>query len=229
MTRIGTWNMAGRWSLGHGRFLHDLDADVLLLTEVPRAMALDGYVVHLSCARMAARRAWAAVLSRRPLSPCPDPHPASAMAEVDGIRYCSSILPWRSAGSRPIWPGERHAEWTSRTVDALRESLRPPAVWGGDFNHALTGREWSGSKAGRESIASLLQDLDLQTPTAHLGHRLDGLLSIDHIAVPAAWHVREASRHDATGLSDHAGYLVEVEPVAAEGPVHSVGSKLAED
>jgi hypothetical protein len=57
-------------------------------------------------------------------------------------------------------------------------------VWGGDWNHALTGREHAGSIAGRASIASALTELGLVVPTTDLAHRIDGLLSIDHIAVP---------------------------------------------
>lgn len=33
--RIGTWNLAGRWSLAHQSFLEDAECDVWLLTEVP--------------------------------------------------------------------------------------------------------------------------------------------------------------------------------------------------
>ena len=48
-------------------------------------------------------------------------------------------------------------------------------------------------------------------PTADLPHRLDGLLSIDHVGVPRPWSVLAAERVDARGLSDHDCYVVDVE------------------
>jgi hypothetical protein len=47
-------------------------------------------------------------------------------------------------------------------------------------------------------------------PTAELPHRLDGLLSIDHVAVPTTWTLRDVVRLDAEGLSDHDAYVVDV-------------------
>ena len=82
MTRIGTWNLAGKWSDAHQRLLVDLDCDVLLLTEVRRDVELASYHRHLTQDDMAARRAWAGIYSRQPLVPLPDPHPASALAEI---------------------------------------------------------------------------------------------------------------------------------------------------
>jgi endonuclease/exonuclease/phosphatase family metal-dependent hydrolase len=81
-------------------------------------------------------------------------------------------------------------------------------VWGGDFNHAMTGREYAGSRAGRGHIENLLTVLQLRVPTTHLAHRIPGLLSIDHIAVPRDSVVDSASRIDAPGLSDHDAYVV---------------------
>ena len=207
--RIGTWNLAGRWSDRHRDLLLRMDCDVLLLTEVRRDVTLLDYGMHATAADMAARRAWAAVLSRRRLSPCPDPHPASALAESGGLVLCSSILPWRGAGGRDVWTGTRHADWTCHTVEALRRQLPVHSIWGGDFNHALTGREWSGSKAGRGHIHQLMSELDLAAATTDLPHRIEGLLSIDHVAIPTTWLVMRRTRHDATGLSDHDAYTVE--------------------
>jgi hypothetical protein len=210
MMRIGTWNLAGRWSAAHRDFLLGLNCDVLLLTEVRRDVELDDYSRHLCEDDMATGRAWAGVFSRRPSQPLPDPHQASAMVVIDGLTFCASILPWRGAGGRPCWPGEQHADWTTYTIDSLRRELHARVIWGGDFNHALDGREWSGSKAGRAQIHALIGELDLQTPTTLLPHQMDGLLAIDHIAVPQTWRVLDASRHVATGLSDHDAYTVVV-------------------
>jgi hypothetical protein len=213
--RIGTWNLAGRWTAEHERFLLDLDCDVLLLTEVSERVVLPGYTLHLGQALMAPRRRWAGVAGRLPLVPLPDPHPASAMAVIDGWTYCSSILPWKGAGAREPWQGARHAEWTEACVASLLESLPTSRlIWGGDWNHALSGREWGGSIAGRGAIHAALEKLDLDVPTAELPHRIEGLLSIDHIAVPPDEDVVETSAVDAARdgrrLSDHDAYVVEL-------------------
>jgi endonuclease/exonuclease/phosphatase family metal-dependent hydrolase len=213
--RIGTWNLAGRWTADHEAFLLDLDCDVLLLTEVSERVQLPGYAVHLGEAAMAPRRRWAGVASRSTLTPLPDPHPASAMAVVDGWTCCSSILPWKGAGRREPWQGARHAEWTEACVATLLANLPTDRlIWGGDWNHALSDREWAGSIAGRAAIHAVLSKLNLDVPTADLPHRIEGLLSIDHIAVPPEEAVVEASAVDASQdgrrLSDHDAYVVEI-------------------
>jgi endonuclease/exonuclease/phosphatase family metal-dependent hydrolase len=91
-------------------------------------------------------------------------------------------------------------------------------VWGGDWNHALSGDEWTGTKGGRAHVLAAVEQLGLQVPTAELPHRLDGLLSIDHIAVPKSWSVRGVARLDAQGLSDHDCYVVDVDDPTAQAP-----------
>jgi hypothetical protein len=146
--RIGTWNLAGRWTPEHLALLMEMDCDVLLLTEVSERLAVDGYEMHLSAHLMAAKRRWAGVLSRSPMKPLQDPHPASAMASVEDWTFCSSILPWRTCGTVP-WGEGRHADKTRAAVDTLLRSLPTTGlVWGGDWNHALHGREYAGSIAG---------------------------------------------------------------------------------
>ena len=103
--RIGTWNLAGLWSADHSTLMLDADCDVWLLTEVSERTSLSGYAVHFSATRMAPRRRWAAVASRLPMASSPDPHPASAQAQVGATTYVSSVLPWRTCGSRPPWRG----------------------------------------------------------------------------------------------------------------------------
>jgi hypothetical protein len=66
--RIGTWNIAGRWSGDHLAFVRDLDCDVLLLTEVSERTTLPGYELHSTKCAMAKGRWWAAVASRIGLS-----------------------------------------------------------------------------------------------------------------------------------------------------------------
>jgi hypothetical protein len=212
--RIGTWNLAGRWHDAHSTLLDEMDCDVLLLTEVSERLEVDDYSQHATQARMAPRRHWSAVLSRQELEPLPDPHFASAVAAIGGVRFVSSILPWRGCGDR--WPGHDTHERTTLAVQQVQRSFDDsPVVWGGDWNHALSGREYAGSKAGRADILHTATTLGLQIPTAGLGHPIEDLLSIDHIAVPTAWSVGRADRVvavDGEGkrLSDHDAYVVEV-------------------
>lgn len=213
--RIGTWNLEGRWTDGHRELLAAVDAVVWLLTEVPRHVSLPGFEAHVTTARMDARQHWAGVFSRFPLQPLPDPHPASAAAVGEGVAWCSSILPWRSCGSAP-WGDGSSGEKTARAVTRLMNALPAGAlVWGGDWNHSLRGRESAGSHVGRAAIQEALGRRRLTSPTADLPHRLDGLFTIDHIAVPDSAEILAVNRISAEGadgrrLSDHDAYTVDV-------------------
>lgn len=209
--RVGTWNLAGHWTDCHWDFLTGLRCDVLLLTEVSDLVDLPGMVGHVTKHQMARQRHWTGIWSRHPMTPLPDPHGASAMAETLGYRFCSSILPWRSCGSREPWVGSSTAERSIDAVDAIRKAA--PDIWGGDWNHALKAREYAGSKAGREHLLTTLAQLGLQAATTDAPHQIEGLLSIDHIAIPAVWSARVEHRSallDEGRLSDHDAYVVEV-------------------
>ena len=215
MTRIGTWNLAGRWTGAHHAFLAHLDCDVLLLTEVSERLELLGYQLHRSVQLMAARRRWAAVLSRAELTPLADPHLASAMAIVGGTTYCSSILPWRSCRDRLPWVGARHVDKTEHAVKELRANLpKGDLVWAGDWNHAMQSREYAGSQGGRQHLLRALEELDLTVPTALLPHRIDGLLTIDHIAIARSEAdvipTRCIAESEGKRLTDHDAYVVEI-------------------
>ncbi|TIC79154.1 hypothetical protein E8D34_20605 [Nocardioides sp. GY 10113] len=209
--RIGTWNLAGRWGDQHRQFLDDLDCEVLLLTEVSDRVDLPERHGHVTGLLMAQRRHWAGVWTARPHTPLPDPHGASAMVEYDDLRLCSSILPWRSCGSGPPWVGATTFERTVEAVDAIAK--HSPTVWGGDWNHALLGAEYAGSAAGRDRIVEALDQLGLRAPTADAPHQIEGLSSIDHIAVPLAWEAKmehHSALLDEGRLSDHDAYVIEV-------------------
>lgn len=160
-------------------------------------------------------KAWAGVFSCSPLQPLPDPHPASAGGAALGLVWCSSILPWRSCGTHP-WGEGTTSEKTSRALDQLMAGL--PAgglVWGGDWNHAMTGREYAGSLTGRAAIKEALSGRQLQLATGELPHRIAGLLTIDHIAVPEGARIVDVTRVVAEGrrghrLSDHDVYTTEL-------------------
>jgi hypothetical protein len=209
--RIGTGNLAGRWSPAHRELLVAAECDVWLLTEVALDVELDGFARQVTTELMQPDKWWAGVFSRRPLIGLPDPHPASAAAMVDGVTYCSSILPWRSCGGELTWPGIGHAGKTAAAVDRLLETL--PAdrlVWGGDWNQSLRGPEKVGSTEGRAHVLAAVEKLGLQVPTAAQRHRLEGLSSIDHIAVASDRAVLSATQVSAVGLSDHDCYVVEL-------------------
>ncbi|KRF36968.1 endonuclease/exonuclease/phosphatase family protein [Nocardioides sp. Soil805] len=211
--RIGTWNLAGRWSDQHAALIEAEDCDVWLLTEVNERTDLAGHSLHLSTAVMAAKRRWAAVASRLPLTPEADPHPASARARIGSTTYVSSVLPWRACGSASPWVGARHVDRTENAVQELAVHLRgvSPLVWGGDWNHALTGKEYAGSQGGRRALHDALESLRLEAATTALPHAIEGLLTIDHVAVPVGLDTT-ASRIDAANegkrLSDHDAYVV---------------------
>jgi hypothetical protein len=212
--RIGTWNLAGKWDCRHVRLMREQNCDVWLLTEVNAFATLDGYRKHTTTGLMAQQRHWAAILSRRPLIGLGDPHPASALAKVGHRLICSSVLPWRSCGNRPPWTGATHGEKTGAALDGLLKLLpQGSLIWGGDWNHALGGREYAGSLGGRAHLLAAVASLRLQVPTAKLPHRLPRLLTIDHIAVPQADIVIKKYQIMASAggkrLSDHDAYVVE--------------------
>lgn len=215
--RIGTWNLEGRWDQRHAELVAALDCDLLLLTEVVDRIAIHGMTVHLTALEMVAGRRWAAIAAAGPLVPLPDPHPATAMAAVGGLRVCSSVLPWGGCGATPPWIGSDTADRTDHAVRAI--AAQAPDIWGGDWNHAMAGPEVAGSLAGRRHVIGTTEALGLQVPTGRSPHHLDGIFSIDHVAVPARWHVVDAEHHsaavDGVRVSDHDAYVVEVDPVDA--------------
>ena len=211
--RIGTWNLAGRWSDARAEFLTSLDCDVLLLTELHHETRVPGMRGRTTYALMGPDRFWAGVFSTGAQIGYPDPHAAAALAVVDGITCCSSVLPWRACGNARPWVGERHADKTAQAVAPIGR-LRPPVIWGGDWNHALEGSDHVGSREGRDHIFEVLDTLGLQVPTADLD-AYRGERSIDHIAFPKEWVLITAEQIAAVDgdkrLSDHDAYVVEIE------------------
>lgn len=211
--RIATWNLEGKWTPRHHWLVRSLQADLLLLTEVVESVNVSGLSIHFTEAEMQPGRRWAAVAASARLRPLPDPHGATALAEVEGLRIASSILPWRNSGGTQPWTGEDQGSRTAAAVAAIETA--GPIVWGGDWNHELTGRMYAGSKVGRLSILGALDRLGLSAPTDASPHRQGGARSINHIAVPAFWAVTSVDRVsaivDGVKLSDHDAYVVEIE------------------
>jgi hypothetical protein len=210
--RIGTWNMAGKWSDEHRKFLEHEECDVWLFTEVPLDTEISGMTSYRTVETMQPHKAWAAIYSRVPPTKGTDPHRATASALVGEVRFVSSILPWRSCGA--AWPGATLAEKQALTLAELRPLIDQATVWGGDWNQALEGTDYVGTGAGRATITSLLEATQLSIPTRSLGSATPGHRSIDHIAVPMAWDVVGAWRISANAqgrrLSDHDAYVVSV-------------------
>jgi hypothetical protein len=172
---------------------------------------MDCYKHHWTADSMRPKVRWAGVYSRGGLEPLPDPHIASAAAVNDGVTFWSSILPWMGSAGEPRLPGSGHAEQTEKVLASLLDNMpSTDLVWGGDWNHALSGMEEGGSKGGRAHLLGAIERLGLQVPTGELPHWIEGHLSIDHIAVPKDWDVVSAERRITKGLSDHDCYVVEV-------------------
>jgi hypothetical protein len=209
--RIGTWNLEGRSGPLQRDFLASLGCDVLLLTEVPEDLDLGPRTVHLSVEFIRKGVRYAAVAART-LVPHPSPHPASALAEYRGWRVCSSVLPWRTSGGEAPWSGNSQAQRTEAVCQEIAGSQID--VWGGDWNHAMEGRDWAGSRGGRAAISNALARLGLQVVTGGLPAAGDTQGSIDHIAVSARAVVesveRVKARDDRGRLSDHDAYVVAV-------------------
>ncbi|MEI2713882.1 MAG: endonuclease/exonuclease/phosphatase family protein [Nocardioides sp.] len=212
--RIVTWNVAGKWRTGHQDLLHALDADVLLLTEVPIEGALEGYHQHTSRASMAgSTKKWAAVFARSELTPLPDPHPASAAAVVGGATVISSIMPWPRAGTLWPWGSPDHTERMAETASAVLETVVPgETIWGGDWNTPLTGNLSGFARASQAALLDALNGQPFQVPTKDLLAKSDLQSSIDHIAVPDSWETLHAERVRTDTLSDHDAYWIEVLP-----------------
>jgi hypothetical protein len=183
-----------------------------LLTEVPTTIASE-FHVHHTIQLMQPLKYWAAILSIDKLTPLSDPHPASAAALIGDVAYCSSILPWATCGAEPAkpWRGSTLGEKTKNAIEPIKELLKnKKKVWGGDWNQNLDGGwEHVGSGAMRDVIESAVESLGLQVTTRKLPHRLQRSHTIDHIAIPADWTLRQTIRVSAQGLSDHDLYWIE--------------------
>ena len=107
-------------------------------------------------------------------------------------------------------------------VEPLAALPHTSLIWGGDWNHALEGPEHAGSKGGRRHVLAAVEALGLVVPTATLTHRIPGLRTIDHVAVPRTASVQAAERvvaeHQEERLSDHDAYIVTITEVDQATP-----------
>lgn len=205
--------MAGKWSPDHRALLEREQCDVWLLTEVHDEAKMSGMQAQRTKDPMGPHKSWAAIFSQREPEEYGIQHFGTAAAVVGGVRFLSSVLPWRSCG--PSWPGSTLAEKQSATLADLRPHIDANTVWGGDWNQAFEGREYVGTLAGRDAITETLEANQLCLPTRSLGSATPGHRSIDHIAVPVGWDVQSVYRVSAIArgrrLSDHDAYVVATE------------------
>ncbi len=184
-----------------------------LLTEIHIDAAIAGMHAHRTAELMGPAKSWAAIFSTGAGIAQSDPHRATALADVDGVGFMSSVLPWRACG--PSWPGLTLAEKMKKTLDALRAQITETTVWGGDWNQAFEGSDFVGTRDGREQILDLIHANGLSLPTRSLGGATPRHRSIDHIAVPIGWDVQGVHRISAAEngrrLSDHDAYVVSIE------------------
>jgi hypothetical protein len=214
--RIGTWNLAARWTRAHAAVLIAADCEVWLLTEVRTDVRIDGFEGVRSPGVMTPGQHYAAVFSRPTLTALEAPHPASALGLIDGLHVCASVLPWVSVGRGEQWIDGTTAEKAAAAVADIVSCLPDQVVWGGDWNHPLEGSD-SGYYRGRKITLAAADRLGLQIPTASLPGRHPPSKSIDHIAVPKSWRVRSSEHHIVKpSLSDHDMYMVDIEVPATK-------------
>ena len=209
--RIGTWNLDGRWDARHRDLLARLECDVLLLTEVPDQVDIPGMHGYRTTEPMAPGRAWAGVFATN-VTGRADPHPAAALAEVDGMLLSSSVLPWHGSAPWYPWGGDSAFERTAHAVGAIVSSS--PTVWGGDWNTSFAHNGYAVSPRSRDLLEQAVDRLGLSIVTAQLEHQQGLDLTIDHIAVPTSWSSGGAEHDraecDGSLISDHDAYVVEV-------------------
>lgn len=227
--RVGTWNLdrdKPLWRKPHQAEHISQQAEVWMLTEVPANWQLGAANSSLSGLRPHEDdQYWSAIFSCWPMEAITATHPSLAMARIchpDGdFLAASSVLPWR--GAAKYWPaadGDTFAERCANTLDAHAAEICEarcglPVVWGGDFNQALSGRDYVGSDVGREALSKAFKHLGLRAVTIEAAGQELPHRSIDHIAIPMGWRSAEVEvqrpQPEGRFLSDHPSYVVSVE------------------
>lgn len=227
--RVGTWNLDRSepdWRRPHQAEHVANQADVWLLTEVPSGWRHGSSTSVFSALRPdEPDQHWAAITSRWQMEPIIAEHPALAMARINhrggAFLAASSVFPWR--GAVEFWPaadGDSFADRCAVTLAAHATAISRargdlPVVWGGDFNQAMSGREYVGSREGRAALREAFIQLGLRAVTDDAAGQDPLQQSIDHIAVPLGWSSADVEvqrpQSDGRFLSDHPSYVVAVE------------------
>jgi hypothetical protein len=234
--RVGTWNLdrdKPRWRQPHQEDHISNQADLWLLTEVPANWQFGTANSSFSGSRPDEDdQYWSEIICSWPIEPIITKHPSLAMARIDHpgkpFLVAASVFPWR--GAAEFWPtgdGDTFAERCVNTLDAHAAEICEaryglPVVWGGDFNQALSGRDYVGSDAGRAALSKAFKHLGLRAVTVETDGQIPPHQSIDHLAIPQGWGsgTVEVRRHESDGrfLSDHPSYVVSVKRTSGFRP-----------
>lgn len=147
----------------------------------------------------------AVVLAQSELRPLPSPHGTSSAPRWNGLTVCSTVLPWPTAPRQTLVQRAATREGQRRPD---RNRIRTPSNLGGDWKHPLQGPDRWHYRGPAQTLVTL-ESLGLQVATMDLPHRVRGLCSIDHIAIPVEWTVEDRTRLRSGVLSDHDAYVIE--------------------
>lgn len=230
------------WNLDHGssnvtaqqQLISSLDADVAILTEVPRSMSTRTDTRVTSPADRIGkhgREAWVSINASR-LEATGPPIPFERMAvaartEVhgDSVIVYGSVLPWPGATTQASYllrPGETSAALFSRILREQTDDVRQlredhpghTVIWAGDFNVPVCGSYQGFGRACGELLIRELASLDLTAWNQHLEHLNQRNRTIDLICGPSDRPALRVERFEprfaGMTLSDHAGYVVEI-------------------
>lgn len=237
--RIATWNLERPKPNGHVKnqrrleMLHEINADLWVLTETHSAIALEGYHYLATPAQPGYHmegESLASIWSRWPIRrsiPTFDPYFAIC-AEIDSP--CGPLLVFGTvityANDRGIDGKSRRWEEHRKSIDAhaadwqrLRETYPDHLICvAGDFNQSRDGSNWYEDACSVDKLSSALNQAALQCVTEldMLAHGLSRA-TVDHICLShplattvqalGAWegHTKAKER-----MSDHNGVFVDI-------------------
>lgn len=238
--RIATWNLERPKQNGHSKNLrriekiHEINADLWVLTETHSAIALDGYACLATSSQPGYHtdgESFAAIWSRWPIRraiPTFDPY-FSVCAEVDSPAGPMLIFGTIITYANNPGPGGKARRWEEhrKSIAAhaadwrrLREEFPNHLLCvAGDFNQSRDGSGWY---EDADSVAKLSLALDRSSLkcVTELDMRANGLsrATIDHICLsqPLASGVRtigawEGKAPDDCKMSDHNGVFIDVD------------------
>lgn len=216
--QIGTWNLAGRWSMDHARVIEDADCDIWLLTDVASRVSVGGYHQHLSQARRGPSAHWSGVLSRLAAEPVRHASPTATVLSIADIVIASTVLPWPEPHEDEPWEGDSHAERYAAALAETGTLLRGHIpIWGGTWNQPLMGNIIGYSRQAQEALEAFVALHELQVPTRDLLGR-QRQYTTDHVAVPASWTVLASGKVEADPeLSPYDLFCVDAIPAGREG------------
>ncbi len=238
--RIATWNLERPKQNGHSKNLrriekiHEINADLWVLTETHSAIALDGYACLATPSQSGYHtdgESFAAIWSRWPIRraiPTFDPY-FSICAEVDSPAGLMLIFGTIITYANDPGPDGKARRWeehrksiAAHSADWLRLREKFPnhlLCVAGDFNQSRDGSGWYEDADSVAKLSLALNHSSLKCVT-ELDMRANGLsrATIDHICLskPFANGVRtigawEAKAPDGCKMSDHNGVFIDVD------------------